>query len=72
MIWKFLVWFDKTVNDKWGRGRWETISGRMYRRNKQGKCWLCGWMCRQLEKIDTNHCKDAYLNDRKVNPNLPI
>jgi len=72
MIWKLLVWYDKTVNDKWFRGRWETVSGRLHRRSLQGKCPLCGWVCAQLEKIDPNHCRDAYIADRVSNPDLPV
>jgi hypothetical protein len=72
VFWKFLVWLDLTVNDKWFKGRWETISGRLLRRGKQGKCPLCVWVCQRLEEIDPGHCARAYVNDRKRNPNLPI
>lgn len=71
-FWQFLVWLDIEVNDKWFHGRSETISSRVYRRGKQGKCPLCIWLCNQLEAIDPGHCDRAYLNDRKRNPNLPI
>lgn len=65
-----LVWLDRWVNDKILRGRWETMSGRCYRR-KAGGCRLCGWLCKQLNKIDPNHCRKAYFSDRILNPNLP-
>jgi len=71
MIWKLLVLFDKWLNVQF-KGRWETISGRLYRRDRQGKCPLCGWVCAQLEKIDPGHCARAYIKDRKDNPNLPV
>jgi hypothetical protein len=71
-FWKFLVWLDYTANDKWFRGRWELGSGRMYRRHKQGKCPLCGWVCAQLGKVDPDHCRKAYISDRKRNPDLPV
>jgi hypothetical protein len=44
LIWQFLVWLDIEVNDKWFHGRKETISSRVYRRGKQGKCPLCIWL----------------------------
>ena len=71
MIWKFLVWLDKKINRDIFKGRWETVSGRCYRRSAAHNCSGCRWLCRQLEKIQANHCRDAYFDDRKTNPELP-
>lgn len=70
-IWRFLVWFDRWVNDKLLRGRWETISGRCWRRKAKG-CRFCAWLCRMLGRVDPNHCRKAYFADRIQNPNQPI
>ena len=71
-IWRSLVWLDKWINDKLLKGRWETMSGRCYRRTAKG-CKFCGWLCKLLEKIDPvpDHCKRAYFSDRLKNPDLP-
>lgn len=71
VFWVFLVWLDCWVNDKLLRGRWETISGRCYRRTAKG-CRFCSWLCKALHKVDQDHCKRAYFNDRKKNPGLPV
>lgn len=69
-ILKLLATFDRWANDKLLKGRWETISGRCYRRTAKG-CRFCSWLCRALNKIDPNHCRKAYFSDRVYNPNLP-
>lgn len=71
-VWKALVWLDRWVNDKLLRGRWETISGRCWRRIAKG-CQLCKWLCAKLDAVDPGHCRDAFLGDRAGgNPhNLP-
>lgn len=70
-IWRALIWLDKWVNDKLIRGRWETISGRCYRRIAKG-CKVCYWLCKMLDKIDPDHCRKAYFNDRIRNQDLPL
>lgn len=65
-----LAYWDRVVNDKWLRGRFETISGRCYRRIRKG-CRFCIFLCNVLDKIDPMHCFKAYHSDRKINPNLP-
>lgn len=67
---RFLIWLDRTVNDKLLRGRWETISSRCFRRAKQGHRF-CTWLCKRLGEIDPNHCQKAYTADRVGNPKLP-
>lgn len=71
MIWRFLVWLDIEINDKWFHGRRETISGRLYRRQATHDCAGCKWLCKMLDKIDRGHCRKAYFADRIRNPNLP-
>ena len=68
---KFLIWLDDFVNVTLFKGRWETMSGRMYRRQTTAVCPLCRWICNLLSKIDPDHCRKSYFNDRKRNPNLP-
>ncbi len=71
IILKFLVWLDRRLNDKWLKGRFETISGRCYRNAKKGEP-ICIWLVGVLDAIDPGHCERAYIGDRKLNPNLPI
>lgn len=70
--WRALVWLDKWVNDNLLRGRWETVSGRCYRRIAKG-CPVCKWLCRRLDRVDPGHCRRAFFNDRAGNNphNLP-
>jgi hypothetical protein len=70
-IWQFLIWLDMTVNDKLFRGRFETISGRLYRRQATHDCPGCRWICRLLDKVDRDHCRKSYFSDRIRNPDLP-
>lgn len=70
-VWKLLVWLDRWVNDKLLRGRWETISSRCYRRIWTQGCPVCGWLCRQLERVDPGHCRKAYYGDTAKNPRIP-
>ena len=72
-FWEWVVqYLDRNPNNFWFGGRDETISGRLGRRFLQGKCPLCGWICRQLDAIDPGHCAKAYIGDRKRNPDLPV
>lgn len=70
-LWAFLIWLDMTVNDKWFSGRFETISGRMYRRQATHTCRGCAWLCALFDKVDPGHCRSAYFADRLRNPDLP-
>jgi hypothetical protein len=70
-IWEFLIWLDMTINDKLFGGRFETISGRLYRRQASHNCTGCRWLCGMLDKIDKDHCRKAYFADRLRNPELP-
>jgi len=67
---RFLAYLDRLINDKWLRGRFESISGRCFRRALKG-CRLCHWLCRKLNAIDPNHCQKAHFSDRVTNPTLP-
>lgn len=71
-ILRALVWLDRWVNDVMFRGRWETISGRCWRRmTGKKKCRVCTWLCRLLNRAEADHCRKAYFFDRISNPNLP-
>lgn len=65
-----LIRLDRWVNDKLLKGRYETISGRCYRRSMHD-CRFCTWLCGQLHKIDPGHCRRAFFEDRAKNPKLP-
>jgi hypothetical protein len=67
----WLIWADMTINDNWLGGRFETISGRLYRRQATKDCAGCRWICGLLDRIDPGHCRKAYFNDRIRNPSLP-
>ncbi len=73
-VWQALIRLDKWVNDKLLKGRWETISGRCHRRMARyghRRFCHCRWLCKLLHRIDKNHCRDAYFEDRRRNPGLP-
>lgn len=65
-FWKFLIWLDVQINDKWLGGRAETISGRCYKSSRKP----CKWLCKMLDTVDPDHCAKAYVNDRIRNPFL--
>lgn len=67
---KLLAYLDRLINDKLLRGRFESISGRCYRRTKQG-CRFCAGLCWLLGRIDTNHCQKSHERDRQINPSVP-
>lgn len=69
-ILRALIRLDRWANDVLLRGRYETISGRCFRRTAKG-CRVCGWLCRTLDRVDPGHCKRAFFGDRAKNPNLP-
>lgn len=71
-MWRALIWLDKWINDRLLKGRWETISGRCYRRGAKG-CAVCAWLCRRLDQVDPGHCRRAFFGDRAGNNphNLP-
>jgi len=68
-IWRFLVWLDYTVNDKWLKGRWESISSRTYRNHR--RCKRAAWLMRMLDAVDKNHCEKMYLKDTSANTSIP-
>ena len=69
-FWRALIRLDRWVNDVLLRGRYETISGRCYRRAAKG-CPVCTWLCRALDTVDPGHCRRAFFSDRKKNTDLP-
>lgn len=58
-FWKFLIWVDITINDKWLGGKRETISGRCY----NSTCRCCTFLCKMLDKVDSKHCEKAWLSE---------
>ena len=70
-ILRLLAYLDRLANDKWFKGRFESISGRCWRRIMTKQCRLCGWLCRALDKIDPDHCHKAHHSDVKINPTIP-
>lgn len=54
-----LISFDQTLNTILGGDPDMTLSGRMGRDIKTGKCKLCKVICWLLNKIDKNHCANV-------------
>ena len=70
-FWKLILLADRRINDKWLGGYDEYISGRCYRKPDDGY-GICRWLCKGLNSVDPDHCRNAYYADRLRNPDLPI
>jgi len=66
-FWRFLIWLDIEVNDKWLGGKRETISSRCHTSDKK----RCKWLCKMLDKVDPNHCEKAWLSELNKVPHSP-
>lgn len=58
-FWNFLVAIDQLVNTLLGGDPDETLSSRMGKNVKEGRCKLCKIVCYFLNKIDSNHCEKS-------------
>lgn len=64
-IWNVIISLDQLVNTLLGGSPDETISSRAGKR--QHKSVWAKWLCWILNKLDTNHCKDAIEEDEGKN-----
>jgi len=55
-FWNFLVAIDQLVNAMLGGDPDETLSSRMGKNIKAGRCKLCKVICYFLNKVDPDHC----------------
>ena len=68
-LWNILIWIDQGFNVVFLAGDPdETISSRMGKLVRSGKCPFCYWICTHfLHKIDPNHCKKSIEEDEGEN-----
>lgn len=62
-FWNVMLGIDQLANAIIGGDPDETISSRMGKNIREGKCKLCKVICYFLNKIDPNHCRDAIESD---------
>ena len=53
------VALDRLVNAIFLGDGDETISSRIAKKDSRGKCRLCHWICKLLDRIDPRHCPDS-------------
>ncbi len=62
-LWNFLISIDQFVNTLLGGNLDETISSRMGKQIRDGKCFGCYVICRILHVLDPNHCQKSIEDD---------
>lgn len=62
-FWNVMLGIDQLANAIIGGDPDETLSSRMGKNIRDGKCRLCKIVCYFLNKIDPNHCRDAIESD---------
>lgn len=62
-FWNFLIALDQLVNTILGGDPDETVSSRMGKNIRAGKCKLCKIICLLLNRIDPNHCDKSIESD---------
>ena len=63
-FWNLWVALDQLFNTILAGDPDETLSSRMGKNIKNGKCVLCKWVCKLLDKIDPDHCFKSIEHDR--------
>lgn len=58
-FWNVLVAIDQLFNTILGGDPDETLSSRMGKHVREGRCKLCKVICLLLNKIDPNHCEKS-------------
>lgn len=58
-FWNILIALDQLCNTILGGDPDETMSSRMGKNIREGKCKLCKVTCYFLNKIDPNHCEKS-------------
>ena len=63
-FWNNLIAFDQLINTFFAGDPDETISSRMGKLVRSGKCPFCYWVCTKfLHKIDPDHCQKSIEED---------
>lgn len=62
-FWNILISFDQFVNTLLGGVPDETLSSRMGKHVRDGRCKLCFVVCWFLDKLDPNHCHNNIEED---------
>lgn len=62
-FWNLLIAVDQFANTILGGDPDETISSRMGKHVKEGKCKFCKLICLLLDKIDPGHCDSSIESD---------
>lgn len=58
-IWNILIAFDQLCNSLLAGDPGETISCRMGKSIRDGRCKFCRPLCWMLHKLDSNHCAES-------------
>lgn len=62
-LWNLLISVDELFNTALKGNPDETISSRMGKQVRDGKCRGCYYICRLLHIIDKDHCKKSIEED---------
>ena len=63
-FWNIAIAIDQGINTIFGGVPDETISSRMGKKVRSGKCPLCYFICTHiLHRIDSNHCHNSIEDD---------
>jgi len=62
-LWNVLIWLDQGLNVLFGGDPDETVSSRMGKAVREGRCVLCKFGCRVLNIFDKNHCEKSIESD---------
>jgi len=62
-FWNLLISIDQWFNTLFAGNPDETISSRMGKQVRDGKCIGCYWICRLIHFIDPNHCTKSIEDD---------
>ncbi|WP_275098073.1 hypothetical protein [Sedimenticola hydrogenitrophicus] len=61
--WNLLIALDQLVNALLAGDPDETLSSRMGRAVRDGRCRGCYWICRALHRLDPDHCQKSIEHD---------
>lgn len=62
-LWNLLIALDQLANALLAGDPDETISSRMGKAVREGRCVLCRFLCGLLHRIDPNHCRKSIEED---------
>lgn len=70
-MWNVLLAFDQFINAILGGDPDETISSRLGKHLEKRNCKFCNFICKLLNIIDPNHCRDAIERDEGKDAIIP-